>query len=347
MTTQELHIGIDLELQSVNRQNKKGLLPQEKDWFLNREVLNYINNLSDNSSKKPNFQNTIKNLEDIEELVVVSSIKEVKGGKVILPSNSFRLISATAYCSDDCNVPVILSNKTKHITRFNVTINQNNLNTFQININSNTGVQTVFTLNDLPLNYINASEFNRQQFLLNKALQIKLKKKFNEILNDDVELYFNKYEQSFNDNSFILVSNKLVNNIIVTQNTTSVTYVTTKKFETEYNINSLHKVPVRIVKNEFNNLIEKSHLSGSSLNSVSAIYIDNHLQFNESTSVVVKAFKCIYVRNPTLIDLLLNSNSELNTDTLNKVVSNTVQFLKAVVTDANYQTFARENILTE
>ena len=43
MKAKELHVALDLELQKINSASELNILAAEKDWFLNKEALKYVN----------------------------------------------------------------------------------------------------------------------------------------------------------------------------------------------------------------------------------------------------------------------------------------------------------------
>jgi len=90
ITTQELHIALDLLLQKSNSHWNKNFLPQEKDWFLNQEIKKFIkqrlNPLS--NDKRLGAFDTIKRVEDLNALqrtLIVYGAQLAKDVNIPLP----------------------------------------------------------------------------------------------------------------------------------------------------------------------------------------------------------------------------------------------------------------------
>lgn len=84
-TAKELHIGIDIGLQSISSNRKLSIEPAEKDWVLNTVMIQEINNKINPKSniKGEGFEETVKRIDDLE------SIKEDSSEILNLPIYKF------------------------------------------------------------------------------------------------------------------------------------------------------------------------------------------------------------------------------------------------------------------
>jgi len=355
MTTQEMHIEIDLELQKINSQSTKNLLPQEKDWFLNKEVIKYLHSKTSPSSnvKQLGFEDTAKRVEDIRDLVrVVNRPIEVNSqGKsfVTLPFDYFGYIRFDAYSYKKCSTTIAESTtKTVYKATFKVELPAENLTTYSIDLVKTTGVTNLFTLEDLPTGYLTNSEFKKQEFLLIKALKIKLLAKLKAALDTDVSLYWEKEGYTYNTNSFTIVSDTPFTFINVTTNDIAVNKAVSTKTVTMYakSITPL-KAKTRIIDDEFLTDVENSHLSRSQAYSPISVLRENSLELSETLGAIFGSIDIVYICLPNIIDLLLNSNLNVSDKVAKEIVTNTVRTLKGLLQDKDYQTYAQESMLTE
>jgi len=105
-TAQELHIGIDQGLQSIDSNRKGSIEPAEKDWVLNTVMIQEINNRLNAASnpKRQGFEDTFKRIDDLQSLKVnTSEISNQpiykytdKAVYVPLPPDYHRLIDCSA-----------------------------------------------------------------------------------------------------------------------------------------------------------------------------------------------------------------------------------------------------------
>lgn len=357
MTTQELHLGLDLELQKINSQATKDLLPQEKDWFLNKEVLKFIhqriNPLS--NAKATGFENNVKRLEDLKGLVkkrpcIVETNNE--GQKYItLPFNCFFPIRFDARLAKNCsNTQIIPTNKTVYITKFKLNFPlTGTLNTFSISITQNGTTTEVFNITDLPTGYLVNDEFRKQQFLLIKALKIQLLEKFKGMLNSSTQLYWERIGYEYEQDTFYLVSDIEYTSITTSINATDVTTNVSSTILNEYSVNDTPlESRMRIISEEWALDVSNSHLSKPTIQSPVIRLVQNVGEIDKiKKGAIFGTINVTYICRPILIDLLLNSNISLERKVVEKIISNTVKFIKALIHDNNYQTYAQENILTE
>ena len=151
MTTQEMHIEIDLLLQKINSQSTKNILPQEKDWFLNREVINYLQSKVNPTSniKQLGFEDTAKRVEDVRDLVRVASrpIEVNSRGKqfVTFPSDYFTYVRFDTYSYKNCEGVAVLPTATaEYKGTFKVILPASTLTIYKIELVTGGGTTTLF-----------------------------------------------------------------------------------------------------------------------------------------------------------------------------------------------------------
>lgn len=346
MTTQELHIQLDLLLQKVNSHWNNNFLPQEKDFFLNREILKFIKQRINPSSniKGEGAYDTIKRISDLSSLVTTVE-KEVislnqKEDAILLPFDFLFHIDSEIYVTPVCtNKQYILIDKPVYTKNFTSIIDINSLTNYTITLTHESNITTVFDLSTLPSQYLPQDniEFYKKNFIITNCILNTLRKNLPLI----IEVEFDKFT-----NNFILSSIDDFT-IEVLENTNVIPVV---KSTTPFKGNTEEKylsAEVRIIDNEFYSSIKKSYLSGSKDESVIALLKDKYLIFPKTKNVVRSKVILTYFRIPNKIDVLLNYNSELPNTVLEEVLGNTVQTIKGVISSDTYQKYVAENLLIE
>lgn len=358
MTTQELHIGLDLELQQLNSFKNKNFLSQEKDWFLNKEVLKFIESrLSPESNMKgTGFQDTTERIKEFDSLVKTSPVLYLEendegNGLVSLPSDYFHYISADIYLAKDCNSNIKNSKTNKYKVSFNISIDTDLLETLLIQITTSEGLITLFDFTkDLPEGYLESLDFKKQIFMLVKALKIILPRKLKTALNNTpFDLYW-EYDKDGNyySNTFFLYSDVLIYNALTIVNNSTLNVASTIKTETKYDLSKYpFKHNIRLVDNEYYTDAINSHLAQSSIKSPLCRLLKNQMEIAKPKNAVMGGVRLTYICKPTLADLLLNSNINMNRVTLDKVLVNTVSYIKSIISSPNYNVYKQENILIE
>lgn len=349
-----MHIELDLELQKLNSGITKNLLPQEKDWFLNKEVNKYINQKIDKHSnrKQTGFAETMKRVDDLRELVRVETkiVETNNRGEscITFPSNYLHYIRFDDYlkkeCSDVLKIPI-----KSYTVQGNLNFPTSLLDVYTITlIKEDNSSVVLFDATNLPDGYIVNTEIKKQNFLLRKAIYIELEKNIKKELSPSTSIYWD------NLTDFTIISNinfKSINifrtdegNIIGNTYTYNSSVETKRQYSTE---NLPLKSRVRIVNNEFLTDIENSSISKSTPQSPVGSIREDKLILSKCKSAIHGMVDVTYICKPTIIDIYLNSNLNMSRNVCEEIVTNTVRVLKAILQDDNYQTYAQENILIE
>lgn len=346
MTTQEMHIDIDLGLQKINSFVNKSLLSQEKDWFLNREVNSFL-------KKRTNFANYVNRVEDIRDLVRVKSLPIEKNSRgkyfIELPSDYFGYVRFDGYSYYPCsNTSITPTNIKEYSTVIDLNIPDTTLTSYKVEINIGGTMTTIFDIDDLPANYLVQEEFKKQKFLLMKAMKIQMEQNLKKVLSPNLQLYWEFKGYDYSAYTLYLTSDADFNSIIITSNGTPNTF--TKSERTIESINLIDtplRAKIRLIDNEFLSDVENSHLSKSRANSPLGVFVEGVLEVSKPFDAILGTVDITYICKPNIIDLLLDSNLNMSRKVSEKIVSNTIQTMKAIINDTNYQAYVQENVLTE
>ena len=356
MLTQEMHLEIDLELQKLNSQINKEITAEQKDWFLNNEVRKFLNQRlsSDSNRKRTGFQDTVKRIDDLRELVRTSNLPiqtDSDGGKyVILPPYYFQYVRFDAFMYRSCVKPTpATTSETLYTANVQLNIPSGTLTSYTITLNTPTGNRVLFTLADLPTNYLIGTTVGTQRFRLINAIRIKIKEVIRTHYPDSSVSVF--WEDAPNNSSlslFRIESITQFTNVVVNVNGTNTTTVPETSTRMRYLKSSTPLVGnIRVIDAEFAQEVRNSPLSRSNARSPIGELRGNRLYVFDPESVVIGSLDITYITQPDVIDLSLNSNLNMSTKSAKEIVSNTVRFLKAIIQDNNYEAYARENVLIE
>lgn len=358
MTAQEMHIDLDMHLQKINSQVTKNIEPEEKDWFLNEEVTKYLESkLTSSSNKKQiGFENTSKRISDIKDLIKERTlyIEETSNGDkyVTLPDNYFDWVRFDGIIAKNCDQVLKPTNLNRYKTEFTLNLPATGtLSVYKIEIYVG-GIPTIIfditSASYIPADYLVNESFFKQKFMLTKVLQIRLKTKIEEVLTSPVDLYWERNGFEYSNETFILYSTVAVEKIVVTagavvkENVTEVT-----NFNTYSNTDLPLRTEIRVIDDEFYTDVNNSALSRPSISSLTSVLREGVLMLKIPNSAIIGAVKSTYICKPNLIDLYLNSNLNLSRRVCEEIVRNTSQFIKALISDGNYNAYVRENMITE
>jgi hypothetical protein len=355
MLAQEMHLEIDLELQKLNSQFNKNILPEEKDWFLNNEVRKFIKHRLDPTSnaRQTGFEDTAKRLDDLRELVKVENkpiLTDDRGRKyVVLPSNYFQYVRVDSFSFRSCVTPAPTQvAETNYIATVDMRIPSILPSVYNIIANTPSGAKTLFTITDLPTGYLQGTNIASQRFALIRAIRIKLEEAVKEQFTSIPDLYWEEVPNNGQLNKFRIESTEEITSIVINIDTTSTTTTISPLTTMRYSLASTPlRSNTRILDEEFYLDAVNSHLSSSTAESPISTIRGNRIEIDQHKSVVLGSADITYICKPVVIDLLLNSNLNMSTKSAKEITGNTTRFIKGLIQDNNYQTYARENILIE
>jgi hypothetical protein len=211
MTIEEMHINADMDLQKVSTYTQRNLQPQELDYFFNNEVLKFIKQRTSPRSnvKQIGTDKTVKRYEDLDDLTKTVELdvrvdEDGEFGTCVLPDDYYAYITSKTNVYQLCdNEAIEESPKTFYKCVFPLSFPVGTvLTSYSITLNKPSGNVVIFNMTSLPTGYLQNVDINKQRFMLLKAINILAK----ENLSSDYFFYWERYAESFYNNSFILVS---------------------------------------------------------------------------------------------------------------------------------------------
>jgi hypothetical protein len=361
MTTQELHIELDVLLQKVNSNWNKDFIPQEYDLVLNREISKFIkqrtNTLSNNKQQSVyDIVQRVQNLNSLVETVQLNSVAlNQKESQFELPFDFLGYISSEVGVYPICTgevIPMTTTNNLVRVRTFNPIPATQNINTLTglvitltyTNVFDISTTVTLFDLATLPASYIpqdNIEDY-KKIFIINNAITNLIRKKLLTLdAKDKIEFKYNNYTNKFEFRcKSIFTTTYTING--VNQTTTNV-----DTYNPKYMVESTLKSPLEIVDEEFKSHIRNSYLSTSKDEVIKGFLRENKVIYFNPPSVVSTEVSLTYIRKPLAVDLLLGIDSELPNEVLIEIVANAVQTLKGIVSSDDYEKYVRENTLIE
>lgn len=346
MTAQEIHIGLDIQLQKINTNSTRNILPEEKDWLFNEQVTRFINGVVREQSnfKQKGFQEDIKRLKDIQPLVckkdiLIEHIND-KEGKFILPPYCFSPIRTDVAFFKKCEASKY-TKTTKTENLFIIKFPEGDTE-HKIDIVLNGETQTIFDTERLPSNYIKGVYFN-----LLRAFEIKIRNLFREDKYKGLELYFENYGDLYLENTFFIKGSTSLSDIKFIGSTSRLKII---KKELKYPIHTSEKEIVNTARlsNEEKEMYKiKSYLSPSlqesPLYSIQRYFGEVYYPKN----TIAKKVSFHYICKPQLIDVYLGQGLNLDRAICEEIIVHTARFIKALIDSNNYEKYINETNLIE
>lgn len=360
MNTQEIHIQLDILLQKISSNWNKNFLPQEKDFFLNREILKYIrqriNPLSNN--KKQGAFDIIQRIENLNTLIKTVSLTinniNQKEANVELPFDFLSYISSEVdtylICSED---NLQLEEQTIFYQTLDPPPSITGLDDFLLTLTydltaiSPIVVELCNSFDEIPIGYFpqdNIEDY-KKSFIFKNALIAKCI----ENLPEGFEFRFNNETQllEFKGTQPFVVHNVLNYTIEGLPTTFDVFAYDSSKIINKYVLETELISEVGIIDEEFKRSVKNSSLSSSKDNYLVGILRNKEILLTKSQNAVNTNCIITYYKKPRIIDLLLGINSELPNEVLDEIISNTAQTMKAVISSDTYEKYVQENLLIE
>lgn len=353
MTTKELHIELDISLQKLNSNYNKNLEPEEKDIIINNGIIRFIKNRINprSNAKGLGFDETFKRLEDLNTLV------ESKPIKVLYTKDNvpyYKLPYDFLYYIDS-NAKVKCFNNTVRfapIDEYSAILKDLNKSLKSTSLSIDIIIEgrpfNLFNSSTLPDNYLDSSTIYKDatDFVINNTIEIKIKQAIQEqtIIENTTE-YFKDLEFKFDNTlnrfklrhtkDFAIVINEeirgLTNNQVITATKNTNNFINT--------VASL-KATCNFKERDKFSVISSNHLSGSPEHNL--VYrLKDHVYFNSiNCNFYPIEVNLTYIRKPKKVSLLLDNNSELDSEVLLEVLADVDRNLKGILSmDAYEKTF--------
>lgn len=357
MTSEELHIDLDVQIQKINSNATLNIEPQEKDFLLNQQVLRYLNNVTRDISnlKRKGFEEDTKRLKDIEPLIRTKQIEvetlDEEKGRFFLPSSLFKYVAVRPTFYKDCEEAGI-SKVNRVFNIFKFTVPRNIPENYRVYIYIQGSATLIFAKDLLPDSYIG----DERAYII-KAIFIRLQELELGILKDkDIEWYYEWCGTQYKENTFYFKGASSVLNDADLQfnygkglddGSSTIGFT---KFVRVFNTTKAEKTikrPGRIVSHERLNWMLSSSISNSIPESP-LITVDKHYGYAYyPKNIIINEVALTYVCKPHLIDIDLGTSLNLDSDICQEIVINTAKFVKALLDSGNYEKYFNETNLIE
>lgn len=346
MSTQELHIQLDLLLQKMSSNWNKNFLPQEVDIMINREITKFlkqrINPLS--NKKRLGMYDTLKRVIDSNtltktEVIPVIDITQEEAG-IQLPFDFLYPIGGEVKVLKNCSNTLITSSpKMTYIKSFKSFSSSTGINNLTVTLTIGSDTYSLFNLATLPSDYIPSGTIGtiRNAFIINNAVLLDILKN----IPNGVTARFNNRTGEFevkSNTSFTLT---------ILFNGNPYTVVSRDIVYSSITNSSNLRSSLEFIDEEFAGQIKQSYLSKSK-EKVTKVYLrSDAILIPKIENVVMSSVSLTYICKPTRVDLLLGSHSELPDEILEEVISNVAESIKAVTSSDTYEKYVNDNTLIE
>ncbi|MBS1960775.1 MAG: hypothetical protein JST04_01060 [Bdellovibrionales bacterium] len=367
MTVQEIHIEIDLALQDINSNRREKFFSEEKDWLFNLATRRFISQRINPKSnpKGQGFQSTIKRYQDLDQLLVPSSIPlyylDDNTSYGILPQNCHEVIEESGIrpllARTDCGLrysdfslinidrsvcPVLFPQTTQ--------LNGNTLNAFKgfkilmdntVIYDTGNYPALVNGLTDTDLYFTIIDQILRE---VNKRTDVEVRwEQFNDHRYDFSLIFVSLGNNSFNTISYQYTSN------VGTSPVTVVTNAIQQRYQ-EYNIpNTVNRIerPSRVIKTaDYLNTIYHPHWKPTWQSPI--VHIENGLvKVPHQKRFISNTLNLTYIRKPNKINLSLNQGSDFGDSVISEIISNMVTDIIAKVDPQLFPVYKNQDNFVE
>jgi hypothetical protein len=349
-TVTEIHNAIDIGTQLVNSNRKRTFQPPELDVLFNRNLLRFIDNRSTSKTniKQEGFDDSVKRIIDLEELKFNTGylspiVYDDNTSYIILPNN-FKLpyggVSKVYY---DCNNKVTVKNISTNIASLMfLDDNIGTSNIFYSNFkltatDSNNNQVVLFDIN----NYINLEPLyspDTKFMIINMIMNI---------VNPNLTFYWEKYNDTFLPNTFIVVdftnTYKSVQIDYDTNVNITAQFVPVKNviYNAKYNIVSSTEL---VSSDKYNNLVD-NHYYNKNRQYKPLTKIENGRLYIRHDGFYPILFKLEYIATPIFINSFTGQMTNLRNN-IQEVIDMTIEDIFAIL-NGTYQGIINRNAKIE
>jgi hypothetical protein len=350
-TVTEIHNAIDIGTQLVNSNRKRTFQPPELDVLFNRNLLRFIDTRSTSKTnlKQEGFDDSTKRIIDLEELkrntgYLTPMIYDENTCYIVLPNN-FKLpyggVSKVYY---DC-VEKDIATKSVSVSIANLVFNNDNTGVsnifyknFKLTATDNNNNQVVlFDIN----NYINLEPLyspDTKFMIINMIMNI---------VNPNLTFYWEKYNDTFLPNTFIVVD------FTNTYKSVQIDYDTNINITAQFvlNTNLAYDVKHNIVSStelvssdKYNNLIDNVYYN-KNRQGKPLIKIENGRLYIRHDNFYPALFKLEYIATPIFINSFTGQMTNLRNN-IQEVIDMTIEDIFAIL-NGTYQGIINRNAKIE
>lgn len=328
MTVNDMHIAIDLELNKVNSNLYDIILPQEKDYFLNRAQERFIKQRYSplSNAKGRGFEMSQKRIDDLRNLVIPNYYDKVYQ----LPTNDFDYSTKGRFYFPD-DYWFLTSNRSKVYYNSCGSITQSTATeSFYVALVTIPDAETTYTDFFIKVDGVNLFNVSLYPEIANyttedKSLLINL-------ILDSLSVVNWSFYSSFKDLTANLIGVKTgAGNITVGFGESGTEYNTATKTYTYFTATggSDLVVPNRFLQQDDVYIVQQDPFNKTSVSDGPICIISNNTMdvFFEPNEFIVKEIAISYIRKPKLINLEQNQSCELAEHTHAEIVRDCVNLL--------------------
>lgn len=324
-------MAIDLELNKVNSNLYDIILPQEKDYFLNRAQERFVKQryTAISNPKQRGFEMSQKRIDDLRNLLVPNYYDKVYQ----LSSTDFDFTTKGRFYFPD-DYLFLTSNRSKVYTNDCTTITQSTATeSFNVSLISIPNTDTTYSALDITVDATSIINVGNQPILASYTTEDKsaLIEYLIEQLNlADIAGW--TFYSSFKDLTANIVGVKTsTGNVTVSLGEASVSYDTAVETYTYFTATEGHDqiVPNRFIQQDDVYIVQQDPFNKTSVSDGPLCIIHNNTidVFFEPNIFIVKEIAISYIRKPKLINLEQNQTCELAEHTHAEIVRDAVNLL--------------------
>jgi len=339
MTIQEVHVKIDLHLQELNSNVYGNVLPEEKDIFLNEQILEFFRDNEDEDSNKlrENFQATQKRYDNVKELIVENTlplyVRDSVSMYCTLPEDYLRLVSDATILKCSTYKDVNLTEKKEYVYGFELKEFVNNAGNYFTGLFIYILAQgTDFALNTFP-HYTGGFKSFKEAFILYDLIYEELNKVNRN--KDNTKTKYKVYKEWYNGKYYgtklLFVSETpmaIYYSIIAEANVQMELLETITANQPDVTTNL--EVENRLTATEdVRNVLNSNFRTTVHTSPISELQQDRLIVHHEK-KFIPKELKIKYIKRPNFVSLYLNRNTDLNSNVLGMIAKRTAERIAVV-----------------
>jgi hypothetical protein len=331
MTVQDLHIAIDLELNKVNSNLYDIILPQEKDYFLNRAQERFIKQRysSRSNSKQLGFEMSQKRIDDLKNLLVPNYYDKVYQ----LPSTDFDYeTKGRFYFPDD--YLFLTSNRSKlYYNDCGVIVQSTAVESFNVSLASIPNTNTTYATLDISVDGASVFNSSTNPEIIGYSSEDR-SSLISLILNslNSLNLAGWSFYSTFKDlTADVIGVCTIPGYITVSLGEAGTTYNTAVKNYTYFTATGGNNLVVanRFIQQDDVYIVQQDPFNDTSVADGPLCIIHNNSidVFFKPTEFIVKEIAISYIRTPKQINIEQNQTCELSEETHAEIVRDAVNLL--------------------
>lgn len=342
-----MHIEVNLAMQSVSSNVKRKFYPQEIDWILNKNILRFVKSkIKVGQPDSSGFQedqidmNALRTLLELDKyLPVYKDVYDRDTFKAELPNNYSYLVDSRSGVNSECDEHFKTDFFANYEYIYSLDINKTTKETAPFY--QNTSIK-VGNLNLIPTNLFPAElDSPDMNFVISDVIE-------NYIYNNQTSYrtYWERYKNVYKPGHLLIVSN--IGNLVITYNTDGATISTGSVSQSYTFMKSMTPSkysPNRIIRSSSIGKMQESTFARSSYNSPIVQVSGNSIVIICDKKFIVSHIIINYIRKPRLVSLSLNESCDLPEEFHMDICDRTVEYMKNVISDPNYQWKVADNEL--